>query len=315
MMAPLLLAALVGGVARASDAPSAAPACAAEPPSVVAERLRDFLASGRNEDAVRSVRELEDELACLDAFTTAADLASVYQLAGTAAYYGPRREDAAAWFRRAVVVAPNVPFDGANLGADAARAYEVARGEVAAGAVGGIVALGPVVVDGTAVRAGSTVVLPVGAHLVQEGYDGRIRSSVIAVVGDQTLRVGTPDPALVEARRTLSLRRRGTAFATAGGLALVGGGLTALAAWQRDAWLRTDPETFDSDTEARAAASEAQLASAAAFGGAVLAFTGSVGFAWRGATVKVELFPLTADAASPAGAGAPLDARTGANDR
>jgi hypothetical protein len=270
---------------------AAEPSCVdrrAEAPAAVAEQLRDIIASGANDRALERVSSAEQQLPCLAHFVTSEDLASMYQLAGTATFYSERRDAAAPLFRRAVVVAPTIPFDRANLGADAGAAYDAARIEVAAGPTGTVLAVGPVVVDGSTIRPGSSVVLPAGVHLVQEGADGGVRSTLLEVADGARLRVGTPDPSLVAARKTLETRRRGTAYVASATLALVAGGLYGAAVAQEDALDALDPESV-ADPAQRARS--AQFGANAAVSGAVLALGSSVALAVRALTLEVELFP------------------------
>ena len=264
--------------------------CPTSPPSVLAERLRDAVAVGEYERAVELMRAADADMACLDAFVSADDLAAVYQLAGTAAFYGPKREDAAALFRRAVVVAPNVPFDAKNLGPDAAALYATVKAEVALGATGECFALGPVVVDGTTMRPGSSLVVPIGAHLLQEGTGAGVHTSILDITTGVTVRVGTPDPALVTARQVLYRRQKATFLGSAAALFVTSGGLFALAASQKSAFLELDPEHVD---DPKAQASAAELGVNLSTIGAILAAGGGLALGWRGLTLRVDLDPVS----------------------
>jgi hypothetical protein len=259
--------------------------CVAASPGAVAEELRNVLAMGSNESAAQKVKTAEESFRCLRAFVSAEDLGNMYQLAGTAVYYSTRRDEADALFRRAATVAPTIAFDGRNLGADAATAYAAALVAISTGPMGSIQAIGPIVVDGTTIRTGSSVVLPVGTHLVQEGIDGGVRTTTLTIEAGATLRVGTPDPAVAAARRALLRRKRTTALVASAGLAAVSGGLVTAARVQEQGFLELDPEAVD-DPVARARS--AQLGANASLIGSVMAAVGALGFAWQGATLDMD---------------------------
>ena len=269
--------ALLAHIARAEEP------CVAADPGVVAEELRNVLATGSNEAAASKVASAETGFRCLRSFVSAEDLGSMYQLAGTAVHYSARPSDATVLFRRAATVAPTIPFDARNLGEAAAQAYAAAREEVTAGPVGTLVAIGPVVVNGTTIRTGSSVVLPVGTHLVQEGSEGGVRTTTLTLAADARVRVGTPDPAVLEARRALLRRKRMTALGASAGLALISGGLVIAAQIQEAGFLELDPEAVE-DPVARARS--AQLGANASLIGSVAAAAAAAGLAWQGATLN-----------------------------
>jgi hypothetical protein len=164
--------------------------------------------------------------------------------------------------------------------------------------VGTLVAVGPVVVDGTTIRTGSTVVVPAGVHLVQEGFDGRVRTTTLQVTDGARLEVGTLDPAVAAARAALARRKRLTAYSAAGALTTLAGGLYVAAVLQERSIGDVSPEVVD-DPEGRARS--LQLGANASLVGTGLALGGAVTFFAQGLALGSD---PAASAATPAAEGA-----------
>ncbi len=275
-----MLAALVAP-ARGED-------CVATPPAALADQLRDALASGDHAGAVEAVHRAEPTFACLEVFATAEDLVAVYQLAGTAAFFDARPDEAAALYRRAVIVSPKAPFDAKDLREDAHPLYDRIHDEVTNGGTGILELRNDVVVDGVAVQKRSSMVVFVGAHLVQENVDGRVISRLITVDPDARVLVGTPDPKLVATEQALFHRRKASFLVGSGALFAVAGGLLTAAEVQKAAFHDKDPEEVDDP--ALFAVQAQQRINGCTIGGALAAGAG-IGVGWHGLTLRLSVDP------------------------
>ena len=275
---------LVAAVAWSADGE-----CVPYAPSRAAEDVSQFIATAQFDKIQARVKRMEAGFPCLDSFSTTESLATVYQVAGTAAFFLKKPKMAGARFKRAVVMAPVVPFDSANLGTDPVPAFEAARDSVFARETGMLVADGPVVVNGAALRTGAAVPVVSGFYLVQHvGEEGSIVSRTLTVAPSQEYRVGMLDPERLAAERALVTKRRRTSWVSSGALLALSGGLYTVAVMQED---RLQSRSADEVEDPLARLQQISLATNLALGGAVVSFSGAGWFGVRGYRAHRELQP------------------------
>ncbi|HCH63779.1 MAG: hypothetical protein CL927_18295 [Deltaproteobacteria bacterium] len=263
--------------------------CAPYTPSRAAEDVSQFIATAQFDKIQTRVQRMEDGFRCLDSFGTTQSLATVYQVAGTAAFFLQDAKLADARFQRAVVMAPVVPFDAANLGTDPQHTFDASRDRVLARQTGILMADGPVVVNGAAFRTGASIPVVSGFYLVQHvGADGGIVSRTLNVTPDTEYRVGMADPERLLAERSLVAKRRRTSWVSSGALMVLSGGLYTVAVLQED---RLQSRTADAVEDPLARLQQITLATNLALGGAVVSFSSATWFGVRGYRAHRELQP------------------------
>lgn len=268
---------------------SADTACEPYAPSRAADDVSQFIATAQFDKIQARVKRMESGFPCLDSFSTTQSLVTVYQVAGTAALFLQNSQLAGERFQRAVVVAPVVPFDSANLGAGPLSAFETARDSVRARESGLLMAEGPVVVNGAALRTGAAVPVVSGSYLVQHvGDDGDIVSRALTVVPDGEYRIGMADPERLSAERALIEKRRRTSWVSSGAMLLLSGGLYTVALKQ-EGRLHSRPADEVEDPLARL--QQISLATNLALGGAVVSVSSAGWFGLRGYRAHLELQP------------------------
>ena len=263
--------------------------CVPYPPSRAAEDVSQFIATAQFEEIQNRVGRMEAGFPCLDSFSTTEALATVYQVAGTAAFFLKEPKLASARFQRAVVMAPVVAFDVANLGAGPQPAFEAARDRVLARQTGLLVADGPVVVNGAAFRTGAAVPVVSGLYLVQHvGAHGDVVSRTLTVAPESEYRVGVADPERLLAERDLIVKRRRTSWVSSGALLVLSGGLYTVAVKQEN---RLQSRSADAVEDPFARLQQISLATNLALGGAVVSFSGAAWFGLRGQRAHRQLQP------------------------
>ena len=276
-------------VLGASVAWASEPDCEPYAPARAADDVVQFFATAQFDKIAGRVARMEAGFPCLDSFSSTKSLVTVYQVAGTAAFYVQDMDVADARFQRAAIVAPVEPFDAANLGGDPVPAFQAARQSVLARGSGMLMADGPVVVNGAALRTGATLPVASGFYLVQHvGDGGDIVSRTLNVAANREYHVGMPDPERLAAERALVVKRRRTSWITSGAMLTLSGGLYTVAVMQENRLQNSAADTVD-DPYARL--QQISLATNLALGGAVISLSSAGWMGVRGYRAHQELQP------------------------